>query len=182
MMVFLLCLPAIADAQTDAQLAQQYMNNGEYDKAADIYKKLYNENPTGYYKNYYKCLLVSDSYDELKKLIEKQLKKTPENLTLYVDMGYVYEKQGNTKARDEQYQKAIDNIKDTKQQVIQLANAFLMLDLIDHAIEAYEKGKRNVAGYSFNYEIAGLIYRKGDLAASLNYYLDYFGENQQIGF
>lgn len=31
-------IAAVGFAQNDAQLAQQYMGNGEYDKAADIYK------------------------------------------------------------------------------------------------------------------------------------------------
>ncbi len=180
--LFFLMVTGFVSAQTDAQLASQYMTNGEYEKAADLYKKLYNENPNANYKNYYKCLLAINDYDGVEKLVDKQLKKTPENLTLYVDLGYAYEKQGKNKERDAVYQKAINNIKDQKQQVVQLANAFLTFDLIDLAIQTYEKGQKNVDGYSFNYELAGLIYRKGDLDLSIDLYLDYLVEDMQSGF
>ena len=180
--IFFVMVTGFVSAQTDAQLASQYMTNGEYEKAADLYKKLYNDNPNANYKNYYKCLLAINDYDGVEKLVDKQLKKTPENLTLYVDMGYAYEKQGKNKERDAVYQKAINNIKDQKQQVVQLANAFLTFDLIDLALQTYEKGQKNVEGYSFNYEMAGLIYRKGDLDLSIDLYLDYLAEDLQNGF
>lgn len=180
--LFFLTVTGFVSAQTDAQLASHYMTNGEYEKAADLYKKLYNENPNANYKNYYKCLLAINDYDGVEKLVDKQIKKTPENLTLYVDLGYAYEKQGKNKERDAVYQKAINNIKDQKQQVVQLANAFLTFDLIDLAIQTYEKGQKNVDGYSFNYELAGLIYRKGDLDLSIDLYLDYLVEDMQSGF
>ena len=75
-LIFTAC---ITNAQTDATLAQQFMSNGEYDKAADIYKKLFNENSNSNYKPYYNCLMLLNDFKEIERIAEKQMKKNPDN-------------------------------------------------------------------------------------------------------
>ncbi len=169
-------------AQTDASLAQQYMSNGEYDKAADVYKKLFNDNPNGYYKAYYTCLLVLRDFKEIDRIIDKQMKKNPDNLTYYVDKGNALEKQGNSKDANKQYTTAIDKMTDNRPQATQLANAFIGLDKLDMAIATYEKAQKVVSTYSFNYELAGMYYRDGNFELSLETYLNFYGEKDQNGF
>ena len=161
----LTALSATSFSQSDATLAQQFMSNGEYDKAADIYKKLYNENANSYYKSYYNCLLVLNDFKEIEKIIGKQIKNNPENLTYYVDLGYAYEKNGNTKERDKQWELAIQKITDNKTQVNLLANAFVGLDQLYNAIKTYEKAQKIVSTYSFNYELGGMYYAENDKSA-----------------
>ncbi|MBP8915792.1 MAG: tetratricopeptide repeat protein [Chitinophagales bacterium] len=175
----LTALSATSFSQSDATLAQQFMSNGEYDKAADIYKKLYNENANSYYKSYYNCLLVLNDFKEIEKIIGKQIKNNPENLTYYVDLGYAYEKNGNTKERDKQWELAIQKITDNKTQVNLLANAFVGLDQLYNAIKTYEKAQKIVSTYSFNYELGGMYYRAGNLDLSVETYLDYYAENDK---
>lgn len=175
----LTALSATSFSQSDATLAQQFMSNGEYDKAADIYKKLYNENANSYYKSYYNCLLVLNDFKEIEKIIGKQIKNNPENLTYYVDLGYAYEKSGNTKERDKQWELAIQKITDNKTQVNLLANAFVGLDQLYNAIKTYEKAQKIVSTYSFNYELGGMYYRAGNLDLSIETYLDYYAENDK---
>ena len=170
---------ATSIAQSDATLAQQYMSNGEYDKAADIYKKLYNENANSYYKSYFNCLLVLNDFKEIEKIIGKQIKNNPENLTYYVDLGYAYEKNGNTKERDKQWDLAIQKLTDNKSQVNLLANAFVGLDQLYNAIKTYERAQKIVSNYSFNYELAGMYYRAGNLDLSMETYLNYYAENDK---
>ena len=175
--LFAFCAPIYA--QTEATLAQQYMSNAEYDKAADIYKKLYSENANGYYKSYFNCLLVLNDFKEIEKIIAKQIKNNPDNLTYYVDLGYAFEKKGDTKERDKQYELAIQKITDNKTQVNMLANAFTNLDLLYNAIKVYEKARKVVSNYSFNYELGGMYYRAGNFELSLDTYLDYYAENDK---
>ena len=155
-LIFTAC---ITNAQTDATLAQQFMSNGEYDKAADIYKKLFNENSNSNYKPYYNCLMLLNDFKEIERIAEKQMKKNPDNLTYYVDLGNAFIKQGNKKEAEKQFDIAIQKISDNKQQVIQLANAFIGLDNLERAITVYEKGQKIVSNHTFNYDLAGLYYR-----------------------
>lgn len=54
----LLQLPAFSQPSTDEQLASQYYQNKEFDKAQDYYEKLfYKVSPQLYYQSYFNCLL-----------------------------------------------------------------------------------------------------------------------------
>lgn len=173
---------AVATAQTDANLAQQYMSNGEYDKAADIYKKLFDETPNSYYKSYLNCLLVIGDYKSIERIVDKQIKKNPNNLTYYVDLGNAYGKKGDEAARQQQFDLAIKKMTDDRNQVNQLAMAFIGSDELKRAIDVYEKGKKLVKDYSFNYELAGLYYRDGRLDLSIETYLDYYSEGEMTAW
>ncbi|HET8962497.1 MAG TPA: hypothetical protein VFM99_01270, partial [Chitinophagales bacterium] len=157
------------------KLGQEYMKNGEYDKAADLYKVIYNDNPSSnaYYKIYYNCLLILEDYKEIEKIINKQIKKNPENLTYYVDLGYSYEKQNNISERDKNYNLAISKIGNQRAQVIQLANAFMTINDLQRAIEVYSVGRKNLKDYSFNNELAILYYRSGDISRAMDFYIEF---------
>lgn len=172
-------LVAAQNVSEQIKLAQEYMKNGEYDKAADMYKDIYSDNPSSnaYYKNYYNCLLILEDYKEIEKIIEKQIKKYPENLSYYVDLGYSYEKRGNLAEKNKNYDLAIAKIGNQKTQVIQLANAFMMLNELSRAIQVYEAGRKNVNDYSFANELANLYYRNGELSTALELYINYAQED-----
>lgn len=169
-------------AQIDANLAQQYMSNGEYDKAADVYKKLFAENQNGYYKSYYNCLMILEDYKEINRIVEKQIKKNPNNLTYFVDLGKSFEKQQNEKEALKQYEAAIQKLTNNRSQATQLANAFIGIDRIDLSIKTYQQAAKISSDYSFNYELAGLYNRNGDFELSVDTYLNYYIEGEENAF
>ena len=81
------------------KLAKEYELAGEFEKAAPIYKDLYEDNPgsNSYYRMYYNILLTLQEYKDIDKLLNKQIKRDPENLTYYVDWGISLRRQGNRK-------------------------------------------------------------------------------------
>jgi hypothetical protein len=56
----------IVNAQsTDEKLAAQFYENAEYDKAVELYKKIYKRNKTVYvYENYLNCLIALEDEKE----------------------------------------------------------------------------------------------------------------------
>lgn len=180
--VLLLMRAASGFAQIDANLAQQYMSNGEYDKAADVYKKLFAENQNGYYKSYYNCLMILEDYKEINRIVEKQIKKNPNNLTYFVDLGKSFEKQQNEKEALKQYEAAIQKLTNNRSQATQLANAFIGIDRIDLSIKTYQQAAKISSDYSFNYELAGLYNRNGDFELSVDTYLNYYIEGEENAF
>ena len=54
-------------------------NDGEYEKAAVLYDKLFkqNENNDFYFDRYVECLLTLEEFEEAEKAIKRQLKRTP---------------------------------------------------------------------------------------------------------
>src|SRR5690348_1121428 len=49
---------------TDRQLADQYFNSGEFDKAAVLYDKLFDKDPWSVYPNYLRTLINLKNYND----------------------------------------------------------------------------------------------------------------------
>ncbi len=182
-LLVLFLLPAArVFAQSNAdriKLAKEYELAGEFEKAAPIYKDLYEDNPgsNSYYRMYYNILLTLQEYKDIDKLLNKQIKRDPENLTYYIDWGISLRRQGNEAGAVEKFREALDAAGRSRTQYIQLANAFLTIDETDLAIETYEKGKKQVKDYSFNSELANLYYRTGEYRRSMELYIDFAQED-----
>src|SRR5437868_6302622 len=55
------------------QLADQHLNNAEYDKAAAIYAKIIDQDPNGIYPNYLRSLIALKEFDKSEKMIRKMI-------------------------------------------------------------------------------------------------------------
>ena len=88
----LFSIPLIYGQSVDEQLANEFLSNGEYDKAAGIYQKLYKKDPNSVYiyENYLNCLLNMENMKEAVSLVEKAKKKNKNALNYVVDLAYVY--------------------------------------------------------------------------------------------
>jgi tetratricopeptide (TPR) repeat protein len=83
-------------ASPDEQLAVQYYQAGEYDKAVIYYEKLYNKNPIAIYYNYYlNCLIYTKNFKKAEKTVKKQQSNNKWDLRYHIDFGRVYRADGN---------------------------------------------------------------------------------------
>lgn len=161
-----------AQKNSDDKLALQYLDQKEYEKANVYLEKLYDKNPEQWYTYYYNGLLGLKDYNHAEKITRKQLKRNPQNATLYINIAKVYKEQGNTKKENENYQKAIKEVLPLQNFLQQLALAFMDEKQFDLAIETYKKGRKETPEYPYFYEIAEVYRRKGDMKAMINEYLD----------
>ncbi len=182
---FLLCLlffSFAADAQpptSNRQLADQYMNNFEFDKAAVIYEKGFDKDPFGTYPNYLKCLIALRNYDDAEKLVKNISKKNPDNPAYAVDLGFIYESKGDQSKAKQTYEKAIKNLKPDQGQIMTLANTFFSRQNWDYALATYTEGKKMMRGiYSFNFETAEVYFQKQEYEKMIDEYLNAVAENQ----
>ena len=174
----LLCASFALSAQTN-QLAQQYFMDGEYEKAAELYNALAQENYNPFYFDRYVTSLMNlRRYDDAESAIKKQLKRTPEDLTLHVKYGQLLEQQVQDDRAAKQFDAAIENLRGDKYQITQLANAFLVLTKYDYAIQAYERGTKLLKeDGAFSFNLGDLYRRKGELAPMITNYLDALNED-----
>jgi tetratricopeptide (TPR) repeat protein len=179
--VLLLSVNSIAIAQTpdpttDEQLAAQYYQSGEYDKAVVYYEKLYDKTPVQiYYQYYLNCLILTKNYKKAEKLVKKQSSRNPGDLTFHVDMGRIYGAQGEDEKKQKEFQAGIDAISGSSSAntVIDLAEAFLGQNETDFAIKALLQGRKELKGsYTFNTELAEVYSIKKDYVSMVNEYLD----------
>src|SRR5215475_10989517 len=95
----------VAQTNKDAQLADQYLNSYEFDKAVVLYEKAYSRDPLPVYPNYLRCLIGMKNYDEAEKLVKKTIKKNTANFSYQVDLGTIYELQGQQGKAKQVYDK-----------------------------------------------------------------------------
>jgi len=175
-----LLLVTTLNGQGNSNLAQQYFQNGEYEKAGTLYEKLYrnNENNSYYFNKYIDCLIALEDYETCEKQIKREIKKKPKQLQLLVTLGNLYERQYKDEKAKEQFEKAIKKMEADRFTITKLANSFLSLTKYDMAIEAYEKGSKLLKDKNiFAYNLADLYRRKGDSPKMIEGYLNSLAEN-----
>lgn len=171
---------SFGQALQDRQLADQYFNNAEYEKAAELYDKLMDRDPFGTYPQYYRCLLALKDYEKSEKLVKKMSKKQDSPIYL-VDLGYIYALQGQTDKAKAQYDKALKGLKGDQGAIISLASTFLNKTEPDYALQTYLQGRKMMNGiYGFFFEMAEVYYQKGDFTKMTDEYLDAVADNPMM--
>ncbi len=172
-------------AQTsDEQIAVQYYSNREYEKAAELFEKLYEKRPDSYFYSY-----LLQSYVELKdfksaeKLVKKQIKRFS-NLPRYkVDLGYIYESSNQPSKAIKEYEEAIKNSPAEPFYISDLANSFISRRQYDYAIQTYQNGRKVLKSSSmFTLEITSIYELMGKYENALQEYFNLIDENIQEVF
>jgi len=171
--LFVIQLSSFAQPTTDEQLALQFYQNREFDKALDYYEKLYNKkSPQEFYTPYLNCLLELKEFKKAEKIVKKQIKQEPLDLTYNVDLGIVFMRADEPSKAKEEWEKAVKLIKQDNQ-VFTLANAFIAIKEYDYAIDTYLKGRKiSQTNYPYSFELADVYKAKGDKLKMINEYLD----------
>jgi len=162
-----------AQQSTDEQLAQQFFQNKEFDKALDYYEKLYNKkSPQQFYTPYLNCLIETKNFKKAEKIVKKQIKQNPDSPQLYVDLGNVYTVGEEPDKARTAWDQAIKSIK-IDDQAFAVANAFMATHQYNYAIATYLKGRKiSQNNYPFSFELADVFKEKGDNISMINEYLD----------
>lgn len=158
---------------TDEALAGEFYRSQEYDKALELYSKLFDRYKTQYYfSNYMSCLIQLNRLKEAEQLIKKQIRGGSNDFQMSVELGYIYQLMGEKNKAVRTYDKIIEDLPADKNQINMAANAFRNKNLDDYALKVYEKGSSlPEINYPFYLEKAGLYQMTGDLSKSLDYYL-----------
>lgn len=172
-----LMFAVVAFAQPNPELANQYFKNGEYEKAAELYRQLIESNKNFaevYFDRYLACLLNLERYDEGEEALKKQIKRSPNNTRLYVSYGNLYERMGKTAEAQKQYEEAIAKVSADYSAVYSLAEAFAQAAKFEYALRTYERGNQLAKDpRRFAFQIAEIYRRKGDSAKMIEHYLNH---------
>ncbi|MFN4932283.1 MAG: tetratricopeptide repeat protein [Bacteroidota bacterium] len=171
---------ALAQPDTDELLAKQFFDNREFDKSAILFEKLYNKtNAQIYFDGYLESLLALNNFTEAEKFIKKQIKKSPNNLTLKVHLGYIYRLSGQDEKSKKEYNEAINKMTRNPELIIQLSQAFNRYKESDYAIATLTEGKKLMREeYTFNMELAQAYADKNDYKNMFKEYLELIKFNE----
>ncbi|MBP7822010.1 MAG: tetratricopeptide repeat protein [Saprospiraceae bacterium] len=177
--LLIFCFSAPVFAQ-DPNLANQYFQDGEYEKAAFIYEELYKKfnNNEYYFNQYVESLLKQSAFEECEKVIRKELKSNPKEVHYYAQLGNLLERQGREKEAEDAYKEGLKKMPADQSIIFKFANVLTTLVKYDLAIEAYEKGVFLLKDSGpFAYNLADLYKRKGDTPKMIYWYLTTIGKN-----
>ncbi|PHI21487.1 hypothetical protein CEQ90_02930 [Lewinellaceae bacterium SD302] len=172
LLVGLLCTGLFAQ---NNRLAQKYYQDGEYEKAAQLYLELSegSQNNDFFYSRYVTSLMKLERYDEAESALKKKLRRQPEAVKLYVIYGQLLEDQGRGDEAEEKYREAIQQLGSDQYQITQLANAFMQQTKYELAIATYERGAEMIGDdLVFSYNLGDLYRRKGDPEPMITNYLN----------
>jgi len=158
----------------NSRLAQQYYNNGEYEKAASTYKGLYekNQNSSHYFNRYVDCLIKLEEFIVAEESVKREIKKNPKKVQLYVTYGNIFERQFKEVEAVEQYEKGIKKLTADRFSITNLANGFVGLKKYELAIQTYQRGMDLLKDENiFAYNLGDLYGRKGDKELMIKNYL-----------
>ncbi|HQF28248.1 MAG TPA: tetratricopeptide repeat protein [Bacteroidia bacterium] len=159
--------------QSATELAIQYMNTGEWDKAIVYFEKYYNQDPYGAFPNYLKCFTMLKDYEGAEKLIKKHQKKFPGDPSIRIELGTLYETMGDAEKGKKVYSDVVKSLKPDINQINITGSAFMNRQMFSYAEETYVEGRKLLKGaYSFSFELAEAYAQDGKYPEMVSEYID----------
>jgi len=158
----------------DVKLANHYFDKGEFDKAEVYYAKLYKKQKTkAFFEKYFECLMYQKKFEESEKIINKQIKRDPFDISYKFKLAEVYEKTNRESKAEAIYQDLISNLSPIQSRIQTLGKIFVANGKYDLGLQTYLKGKKLIkGGYQFNIELAEIYSLKSMPRKMINEYLD----------
>lgn len=178
--IFIFVLFSIAGNAQSAELANAYLRKGEYKKAIVLYKPLLEANPIrqDYFKALLTCYQQVESYREGQNLIETQIQKFPEQVYLYVELGYNYQLNDNLPAAKQFYEKSLDYVRKNPSYAFMIGRSFRQNHLLDYALNSYQIAKQINPKLNTEISEAQIYGEKGELEKMFSLYLDLVDKNE----
>ena len=150
-LLFMMLISSVGFSQVDAiALANEYYEQGDFEKALKEYKKLakVNSNISRIHDNYLKLLLGEEEFSEAEKYLKSIIKDNPDNFFYSVDLGMLYKSQ---KEEDKAENVFDDLISDQAKQAGEnnktngirfLAQIFFEKNLRQKGLDTYQAGRK----------------------------------------
>lgn len=160
------------------QLANDYFRKGEFEKAADLYQKLYKENKhnTYYFKYLIKSHQALEAYKKVEGLIKSHIAAYPKHTFLWVELGYNHELQYQEELAKPYFEKAALALKKKPASGYQIAKSFQENHLLDYALQGYQLMMEALPTANYNYQVAAIYGEKGNLEKMFDTYLGMFSK------
>ena len=159
--VFLFSFFAFAQNE---QLALDYFEKGEFEKAVTMLESISSKQPanTYYFERLITCYQQLQQYEKAENAIGDRNKKYRQPV-LYVELGYNFQLQKNTSKAEKQYNLALDEVKKEPNYAYQIGNSFEKKVLLDWALKVYEIAQKGNPNLNFDYQIALIEGQKGNV-------------------
>ncbi len=178
---FILFIYSICFGQDQFEIAEEYFNQQNYEKALDIYQDLARkqQNLKVIHKNYLKTLELTNNYKLAHKHLQKIIKNYPQEVRYKIDLASIYHLEGR---QDECNKLCKQIVREYGQyhdsEVRHVAEYFIYKQFYDHATALYlEARKRSGSPILFATELAMLYYRINNKTGMVDEYVNLLAIN-----
>ncbi|MES2488049.1 MAG: hypothetical protein V4581_19130, partial [Bacteroidota bacterium] len=180
LLFYILFLTSVSAFAQNEQLAYNYFEKGEFEKALSLYQDLEKAQPynTFFTQKVAACYQQLKQYDKATQVLKDKLGKNTQP-TLLVELGYNYQLQKDQPNADKYYNQAIDEITKNPSQVYGVAQAFEQKVLIPQALKAYTAATAANSNMNFDYQTALLEGQQGNMGKMIDKLLAYAYSNPQ---
>ena len=170
--LFSLFYSLIGFSQND-QLAQNYFEKGEFEKALVSFQDLLTSQPgNGYYfQKTVECYQQLKQYEVAEKAIAERYNKFKQSYLL-VELGANYQLQKEDGKAKKYFEQALDQIKKMPSEVYGIAAIFEKKVLIDYALQAYQIALEIDPKMNFNFQMAVLYGQNGQTDKMIEMFLE----------
>lgn len=156
------------------QLAQNYFEKGEFDKAASLYEEMEKKQPNNFYftQKLVACFQGLKQFSKAEKLLlnKKEANNQP---IIFVELGYNAQLEKDQNKADLYYKKALDVVAKQPNYAYQIGQAYEQKSLLLQAYSTYEIAQKTNSSMNFDYQMALLQGQMGNLDVMVVKLLDY---------
>ena len=145
------------------QLAQNYFDRGDFEKAKITYEELLKSQPSNsyFFQKTIECYQQLQQFDKADGSIQDRLRQY-QQASLLVELGYNYQLQKDLVKAKKQYELALDRIRKNPSEVYGVAATFEKKVLVEEALKAYELALTLEPKFNFNFQMALLYGQLGN--------------------
>jgi len=172
---FLTCsIPLFAQDNNDNEMAMQYYQNGDYQKACLLLEKIvFKTKNEAYLDLYFNALLKSKQYEIADKAIKKLIRQNPESLKYELLLGRIYKEKGDLENSAKAFERLLRALPDDEAKIRSLANDTYQLGEYDLAAGVFSQGRKNLKNdQAFTFELLSLYRFKKEKNKLIEEYLN----------
>ncbi len=163
-----------SQGNANQQLAIKYFQNGEYDKAAEMFYPLWKAQPANdfFYNYLLTSYIQSNQIEKAFEIVKYLIKRYKKNASYRVDMGYLFKISGEENKAEKIFSREIKNLKPIEYEILQLSNDFYRRKEYQYAIKTLLKGRELLKNDNkFSLTLARLYQETGQNEEMIKEYL-----------
>ena len=179
--MLLFSLQIYAQDIPDIELANQYQQQGENEKAFLLYQKLAtnSKNIPLIHENYFQLMLITGRFTDAEDYVDKAIKRYPSELYFKIDKGMIYIQSNNKAEENKYFDKLIDQISNDPFMVRIGAQQFTKNQQFEYALEIYQQSRKKMNDpYAYSIQMASLYRLLNKNSEMIDEYLKYANQNQ----
>lgn len=170
--VVFLFMTNIAFSQNDVQMAFDYFNSNQFDKAEVLFDKLFKQNKAFFYYEYYiRCLVAENKYKDAEKELIRDTKKEPDNLNYQVLLGFTYRAWGKDNDANQVFKQVLQQLPKNEAIINDIGTRMVNIKEYDWAEQILKKGEEYFPG-KFLQNLGVLYNLKRDYTNMISSYMD----------